>query len=97
MPGVPSTRAVRRGVKLIDDACLMVGKGGFTKLSKWKVKKVEGRMGDIHEHIKGEKGSSKLDLFSDDKGDIYIMPKDGSGPGEPIGLNVRDLTGEGNE
>lgn len=34
---------------------------------------------------------ARLDLFKDERGEIYVMPKDGSGPGEPSGINVNEL------
>lgn len=33
----------------------------------------------------------KADLFKDQDGDIYVHPKDGSGPGEPTGYNIYKL------
>jgi len=44
---------------------------------------------DIHE-LKGGKNASKLDLFKDKTGDISVKPKNGSGPGDPTGLNIND-------
>ncbi|MCC7001784.1 MAG: hypothetical protein IT357_06490 [Gemmatimonadaceae bacterium] len=44
---------------------------------------------DVHE-IKGGKNASKFDLFKDSKGNIFVKPKGGQGPGEPTGLNIND-------
>ena len=32
-----------------------------------------------------------LDLFKDMQGNVYVKPKDGSGAGEPTGINLQDL------
>ncbi|MCR9204070.1 MAG: polymorphic toxin type 33 domain-containing protein, partial [Halobacteriovoraceae bacterium] len=40
----------------------------------------------------GAKPSGKFDLFLDKKtGEILVKPKRGNGPGEPTGLNIKDL------
>jgi len=43
------------------------------------------------EALKGGKRTGRLDLFKDRKGNIYVKPKDGSGPGDPTGININDL------
>ena len=35
--------------------------------------------------------SARLDLFKDQAGWVYIKPKDGGGPGEPTGINLKQL------
>jgi len=34
---------------------------------------------------------SKLILFKDKERNIQIRPKDGSGPGDPTGISIKDL------
>jgi hypothetical protein len=34
------------------------------------------------------KPNSKYDLFKDKDGNIFVKPKNGSGPGEPTGINI---------
>jgi len=36
------------------------------------------------------KPNSQYDLFKDKDGNIYVKPKDGSGPGDPTGYNIYD-------
>ena len=59
------------------------------KLSPGEIKKLQDAGEDIHA-LKGSKNASKLDLFKDSDGNIYVKPKDGSGPGDPTGLNIND-------
>lgn len=35
--------------------------------------------------------NARLDLFKDKSGEVYVMPKDASGPGEPSGINIDEL------
>ena len=45
-----------------------------------------------HPHdLKPQKGGSRFDIFKDGNGDLYVMPKDGKGPGDPLGININDL------
>ena len=61
------------------------------RLSKGEIKALEEGGENAHEIKGGENAStSKRDLFKDKDGNIYVKPKDGSGPGEPTGLNVKD-------
>ncbi len=39
------------------------------------------------------KPNSKFDLFKDDKGEVFVMPKNGSGPGDPTGININNPGG----
>lgn len=59
------------------------------KLTKGEIDKLEKAGYDVH----GEKGkgSSKYDLYKDDKGNIIQKPKGGQGDGEPLNINIRDL------
>jgi hypothetical protein len=34
------------------------------------------------------------DLFKDKHGNVHVMPKSGRGPGDPTGINLRDLRGK---
>ncbi|MBV9042735.1 MAG: hypothetical protein JOZ68_17160 [Acidimicrobiia bacterium] len=49
---------------------------------------------DVHD-IKGRGGASKRDLYVDDDGNVVVKPKGGKGPGEPVGVNLRDLRNRG--
>ncbi len=57
------------------------------KLSKGEIKKLKKADFDIHE-LKGGKGASRFDLFKDKNGNIYVKPKSGAGPGDPLGINI---------
>jgi RHS repeat-associated protein len=57
------------------------------KLTPGEIKKL-GDAGHNPEEVKGGKATGKLDLFKDKKGNVYVKPKDGSGPGEPTGINI---------
>jgi hypothetical protein len=56
------------------------------KLSKGEIKKLKELGIDPHDL----KPNSKYDLFKDTDGNIHVKPKDGSGPGDPTGINVND-------
>lgn len=60
------------------------------KLSPEEIKKLKGA-GIDPERLKGSKHTGALDLFKDKKGNIKVKPKDGSGPGEDTGINIKDL------
>lgn len=60
------------------------------RLSGGEVKKLDDAGHDVHE-LKGGKNASKQDLFKDKKGNVYVKPKSGKGPGEPTGINLKDL------
>ncbi|TLY83342.1 MAG: hypothetical protein E6K42_02735 [Gammaproteobacteria bacterium] len=32
-----------------------------------------------------------IDLYKDKKGNVYVKPKGGSGPGQPTGINIKNL------
>lgn len=48
---------------------------------------------DVHD-LKGGKGASGKDLYQDKDGNVVVKPKVGSGPGEPTGYNMNDLSSE---
>jgi len=58
------------------------------RLSKGEIKKLQDAGIDPHDL---KENNSRLDLFKDPNGDIYIHPKNGSGPGDPTGLNIYNL------
>ncbi|MEM6455931.1 MAG: polymorphic toxin type 33 domain-containing protein, partial [Acidobacteriota bacterium] len=60
------------------------------KLSKGQIDKLKKAGIDI-EGEKSEGPSSKMDLFADKHGNLYIKPKSGAGPGEPLNLNINSL------
>jgi hypothetical protein len=49
---------------------------------------------DPHELKPGKHGAC-YDLFKDREGWIYIKPSNGSGEGEPIYVNINDISGGG--
>ena len=59
----------------------------FKRLSKGEVKALKNEIGDVHDI----KINSRQDLFKNSNGDIYSFPKNGRGPGNETGYNVRDL------
>jgi hypothetical protein len=56
------------------------------KLSKGEIDKLMEK--GINPH--SLKPDSKYDLFKDVDGNIYVKPKNGSGPGDPTGINIHD-------
>ena len=60
------------------------------KLSKQEVDKLK-KAGIDPEGLKGGRGTGGIDLYKDREGNVLIKPKDGSGPGEPTGINVKRL------
>jgi len=65
----------------------------FHKLSDGEIKMLQDAGYDIHD-LKGGRSASKYDLFKDADGNIYQKPKNGTGPGEDLGINLNDLQGE---
>ncbi len=59
-------------------------------LSKGEIKKLK-ESGFDPEELKGGKRTGKTDLYKDKKGNIYVKPKGGSGPGEDLGININDI------
>ncbi len=59
-------------------------------LSKGEIKKLE-KGGVDAEEVKGKKKTGQWDLYKDAKGNIYIKPKGGKGPGEETGYNINDF------
>ena len=66
------------------------GSSKYDKLSQHDIELLKKKGYDIHD-LKGGKNASKYDLFKDKDGNIYQMPKDGSGPGEELDINLREL------
>ena len=60
------------------------------KLTDQDIKDLEKAGYDIHD-LKGGKNASKYDLYKDTKGNIYVKPKRGRGPGDPKGINLKNL------
>jgi len=69
--------------------------GGFSiqmkRLSSGEIQALK-KAGINPERLKDNLGNSKSDLFKDGKGNIYIKPKSGNGPGEPTGINIKSLS-----
>ena len=62
----------------------------FTRLSRGEIKQLTEA--GYHPHdLKPQKHGSRYDIFKDEYGDLYVMPKDGSGPGDQLGININDL------
>jgi hypothetical protein len=60
------------------------------RLSRGEIKKLKDA-GLDPEELKGGKATGKLDLFKDQQGNIIVKPKDGSGPGDSLGININNL------
>jgi len=54
------------------------------RLSDGDIQRLERAGFDIHDI----KQDSKGDLFKDKSGNVFLKPKDGSGPGDPTGINL---------
>ena len=59
------------------------------RLSDGEIKALEKGGEDIHQ-LKPKDGGSRYDLFKDSEGNIKVKLRDGSGPGDPTGLNLND-------
>jgi hypothetical protein len=46
---------------------------------------------DVDVHDRKGHGGGKYDLFKDREGNVYQKPRDGSGPGEPLGINLNEF------
>ncbi len=57
------------------------------KLSNGEIKRMQDKGVDPHDL----KPNSKYDLFKDKSGDIFVKPKNGSGPGDPTGFNINNF------
>lgn len=55
-------------------------------LSEGEIKKLKAAGYDIHDL----KPNARFDLFKDPQGNIFIKPKDGSGPGDPLNININE-------
>ena len=75
-------KAAKAAEKAAEDAAKQ-----FKKLSPGEIKKLKKAGINPHEL----KPNSKFDLFKNKDGDICVMPKDGSGPGDPTGININKL------
>jgi hypothetical protein len=60
------------------------------KLTPGDIKKLKDA-GFDPEALKGGKRTGRTDLYKKPNGDIYVKPKGGSGPGEPTGINLKNL------
>ncbi len=60
------------------------------KLTTGEIKRLE--KGGYHPHdLKPRKKGSRYDLFKDKKGEVFVKPKKGNGPGDSTGLNINDF------
>lgn len=62
----------------------------WKKLSNGEIRKLKQAGYDPHA-LKGGKNASKYDLYKDANGNIYVKPKNGTGPGDWTGVNIHDL------
>jgi hypothetical protein len=79
-PGHPSSGSGSRGAQ-------------DKKLTRGEIKKLKDK-GIDPEELKREVfpgGPGKTDLYKTPTGDIVVKGKGGVGPGEPTGINIRDL------
>lgn len=60
------------------------------KLSKSEIRRLKKAGYDVHD-LKGGKGASRYDLFKDRQGNIYVKPKSGAGPGDSLGINIKNF------
>ncbi|MEM6455753.1 MAG: polymorphic toxin type 33 domain-containing protein [Acidobacteriota bacterium] len=60
------------------------------KLSPGQIKKLKKAGFDVEFEKNGSR-TGQLDLFADKHGNIYIKPKSGAGPGEPLNVNLKNL------
>ena len=58
------------------------------RLTPADIRRLKEQGANIH-RIKGKQHTGQNDLFRDRAGNIYIKPRDGSGPGEPTGENLK--------
>jgi uncharacterized protein RhaS with RHS repeats len=61
------------------------------KLSPAEAEKLKKGGEDPHKIKEGFGPPSRSDLYKDRRGNIYVKPKGGNGPGEPAGLNINDF------
>lgn len=59
------------------------------KLSPYLINQLKKRGFNIHV-LKGKK-TGALNLYRDKEGNISMHPGNGQGPGEPLGINIKDL------
>jgi hypothetical protein len=69
------------------------GSAQFTKLSSGEIKALKKAGINIHQ-FKGRGKVSQFDLFKDQNVEIYMKPKSGIGPGEPLGVNIKEIMGK---
>lgn len=62
------------------------------KLSPGEIKKLKEAGWDHGDKGVNGKGGGAKDLHKDKDGNVYEKPKNGNGPGEPIGVNLNDLS-----
>jgi RHS repeat-associated protein len=58
------------------------------QLTSREIKRLK-RAGEHPHDLK--KGASRADLYKDREGNIYEKPKGGAGPGEPLGINIKEI------
>ncbi|TVR27556.1 MAG: hypothetical protein EA390_13715 [Balneolaceae bacterium] len=63
-------------------------------MSDAEVKRMKEKLGLTREQLHDLKGginASKRDFYKKPNGDIVVKPKNGKGPGEPTGLNIKNI------
>ncbi len=60
------------------------------KLSSQEIDKLKDAGIDVHKEKYG-KNTGQIDLYKDSKGNVYIKAKGGTGPGEPLYINLNNL------
>jgi uncharacterized protein RhaS with RHS repeats len=85
--------AAKKAAQKAAQAAAKKAANSWKKLDSGMVKKLE-RRGLIRTHGRGgdKIGGSRQDIFVDKKtGELYAKPKNGRGPGEPLGVNIKNL------
>jgi RHS repeat-associated protein len=60
------------------------------KISSGEEKMLKKAGYDAHA-LKGKTNASRRDIFKDKTGNLFAKPKDGSGPGDPLNINIKEL------
>jgi RHS repeat-associated protein len=70
------------------DECPLEQERNWRQDKKVSDRRLEEADLDAHELKAEEKGK---DIYEDRKGNLYVKPKGGMGPGDPLGINIKDL------
>ncbi|MEA5077477.1 MAG: polymorphic toxin type 33 domain-containing protein [Anaerolineaceae bacterium] len=62
----------------------------MNKLTPGEIRALEQR-GFNAEDLKANEYTGQWDIFKDKSGNLFIKPKSGTGPGEPLNLNIKEI------